>query len=349
MDSGYEAVLVDGNVATTNGINGTHTHEGVPEMKTRSKVAVGAGGDATDDDSAKPKIRLTRTTAAQNDKDGSDNEKKDKKKNLRSGGDSEEVTAGAKAVSKEPATAAANSATSGASSKGSAATAPTPSAASKKKAPERDDDSGINSRASSVSNDEIATPARMRTRSSRASEIASTSTPAYRRGSAARVPLSIYEYDAASFDDDLPISAASTSKSSGASSAQKRKAVVYVEEMEEDDDDEVDKGNANSAEPAAKRRAALLVSAGAGIVTSLLYPLRKLRSGIAAVRPYKAQSSAAVVAGAESAEQDIVDGAVATATANESTDTNTPANSETGAQSSDEPPSDDAANTCSLM
>lgn len=348
MDSGCEAVLVDVNVATTNGINGTH--EEVPEMKTRSK-----GDTAAHDDTVRPKIRLIRTTMTQNDKDGSDTEKKDQKKNLRSGGgDAEEAPAGAKSVSKETATtnsaakpAAGAASATGATSKAPAPTAPTPSAASKKKATERDDDSGINSRASSVSNDDVATPARMRTRSSRAYEVATTSTPTYRRGGAARVPLSIYEYDAASFDDDLPLAATFGSKSAGASSAQKRKAVVYVEEME--DDEALQENGADSAEPKAKRSATFLVSAGAGIVTSLLYPLRKLRSGIAAIRPYKAQSSVADAVSPEHDEQkNGADCAVAVA-AHESMETSALTDSETVAQSSDQLQSGEAANTCSLM
>lgn len=307
MDSGCEVVLVDVNGATTNGINGTNGahEEAVPEMKTRSKAA----GDVGDDDSAKPKVRLTRTTAAPksaDDKEASDGEKKDvaKKKSGRSG--ASDAAEEAKAPSKEP---------------DAGAKAPTgavaPSAtAPKKKALERDDDSGINSRASSVSNDEVGSSARMRTRSSRASE-ASTSTSGR---SAARVPIAIYEFDAASFDDDLS-SRASTSKGA----APKRKA-VYVEEMEEEDE---------SAEPVAKRRAAFLVSAGAGIVTSLLYPLRKLRSGIAAVRPFKARP--AVEVGEEEEGTSGADDAPSSSTAGQSV-----------AQCAEQQPAD-AAKTCSLM
>lgn len=341
MDSGYDAVLVDVNVATTNGINGTNgTHEEVAEMKTRSKVAVGDA--ATDDDSAKPKIRVTRTATVQNDKDGSDTERKDKKKNLRSGSGDAEEAPGAKSVSKESANTKPAAGAANATSKATAQTAP-PSSVTKKKVLERDDDSGINSRASSVSNDDGVTPARMRTRSSRASEISSTSTPAYKRGGGARVPLSIYEYDAASFDDDLPLTAAFDSKSAGASSAQKRKAVVYVEEME---DDEAPQDGAESAEPQAKRSATFLVSAGAGIVTSLLYPLRKLRSGIAAIRPYKAQSSETDVISVEQDEKtNSAESAVAAAAVAESSDTTAPTDAETEAQCSDQPPTD----TCSLM
>lgn len=359
MDSGCEAVLVDVNVTTTNGINGTNVvHEEVAEMKTRSKVAVSATGDAGDDESAKPKVRLTRTTMAQKsaeDKDASDGEKKDRKKIVRSGGDAEEAAAGAKSVSQEPATTNGDSATTSVASATAGAVsatsvslkvaAPAPTATPKKRALERDDDSGINSRASSVSNDDVATPGRMRTRSSRASEIApSTSTPAYGRTIAARVPLAIYEYDAASFDDDLSIGGASTSKSSVGSSAQKRKAVVYVEEMDDEDAEEGD-GADSAVEPAAKRRAAFLVSTGAGIVTSLLYPLRKLRSGIAAIRPYKASSSVSIEIGEEeNGAVDDVDGAVAGAD-----ESSLSAAGETVAQDNDQQPAREAANTCRLM
>lgn len=349
MDSGCEVVLVDVNVATTNGINGTNgAHEAeAPEMKTRSKVAVDAG----DDESAKPKIRLTRTTVAPksaDDKDTSDGEKKEKKKSVRSGaGDAEEAAAGAKAASKEPAPAtnddgAASAKAATGATAGAGATVPAPSAIPKKKALERDNDSGINSRASSVSNDDIGASARMRTRSSRAPETAASTSVSGRTGAAARVPIAIYEFDAASFDDDLPIGGgASTSKGGGVSSAQKRKA-VYIEEMEDDEDEEED--GADNGEPVAKRRAAFLVSAGAGIVTSLLYPLRKLRSGIAAVRPFKAQLNR--VASVEVGEEE--DGAGG-AIADDAAVTSSPGGCDTVAQSSDQQPSGEAANTCSLM
>lgn len=126
----------------------------------------------------------------------------------------------------------------------------------KKKIIEREDDSGINSRASSVSNEEAIVP-RMRTRSSKTSEILSTSTPTYKKGQG-RMPLSTYEFDDITFDDDLP------------SNSLKRKAVLYIEEM--DDEEENKEGN---DEPIRKR--STVGERGTSFVTTLINPFRLIR------------------------------------------------------------------------
>ena len=210
MDSENEVIIVDENV-TTNGLNG-HSEE-LGEMKTRSKTS--------EADVVKSKVRSARNVGGQ-DKAGSDTEKKDKKV----------VEGAARPVAQDKAAGAAaakkSAAKGGEDQAGSAVVLP----AKKRNVDRGEDDSGINSRASSVSNDD-ATP-RMRTRSSRSSDIASTSTPA-KKGQG-RMPLSTYDFEDANFDDEVL-----------SPSSLKRKAAMIVEEMEEMDDDE--------KEPAAKRAA----------------------------------------------------------------------------------------------
>lgn len=231
MDSGNEVIIVEEKVAT-NGLNGNYEEVTGVDMKTRSKATDGV----EDASNVKPK-RSTRTAAPKSeDKAGSDNEKKEKKMNLRSG-DAEPPKEGKAAEAKSSSVAA----------KKLVESTPT------KKKGEREDDSGINSRSSSVSNEETYS-SRMRTRSKTA-EALSSSTPASTKKSS-RMPLSTYDFEDISFDE-YP----STSNSL------KRKAVLYVEEMEEPEE--------NASEPPPKR-----VSISSSFVDVLLNPLRAIRGKI---------------------------------------------------------------------
>lgn len=242
MDSENEVIIVD-EIVATNGLNG-HS-EDLGEMKTRSKTS--------EADVVKSKVRCTRNVGSQ-DKGGSDTEKKDKKV-VENKPPSKEPTA-TKSVPQDK-TASASAAKK--STTKVIDEQPTVLLQAKKKNTDREDDSGINSRASSVSNEDV-TPARMRTRSSRSSDIASTSTPA-KKGQG-RMPLSTYDFEDIAFDEEI-LQPASL----------KRKAAMIVEEMEE-----VDEEKQMDTEPAAKRPA---LAATTNFFNAFLNPLRALRGKFA--------------------------------------------------------------------
>lgn len=256
MDSGNEVIIIEEKLATTNGINGNGTYEEVVvvtaaaaagDMKTRSKGT--DGGVPLEDGAAKPKLRSTRTASTNvhkpDDKAGSDTEKKDRKANLRSGTEAD-------TTSKASAAGGDAKASGTVASKKAALPAVTEGTPSKKKG--GDDDSGINSRSSSVSNEDTYS-SRMRTRSKTA---LSSSTPASTKKGASRMPLSTYDFEDISFDEDP-----------STSNALKRKATMYVEEMEEE----------NETEPPAAKRP-VVAFGGTVLLNALLYPFRAIRGRI---------------------------------------------------------------------
>lgn len=299
MDSENEVVIVDDNSPTTNGIGFNGNHEETSEMRTRSKVA---GEEDSTKPKLRSNRNVSTTAVAQagtvtSERATADNEKKDSKKaNQRAVVTDEvnskrELTLSAATVdsnsdrmnSKESSstggaastTARGNAQDTKAASSSNVVTrknkasdeetginAATAQAAGKKKTSDREDDSGINSRASSVSNEDF-TP-RMRTRSSRSSDIATTSTPLQHKKGQARMPLSTYDFEEVTFDEEEL-----TTTKPPASSAGKRKAVLYIEEM--DDDDNV----VNENEPLQKRPA-LAERSSTNLIYEIFNPLRKL-------------------------------------------------------------------------
>lgn len=245
MDSENEVIIVD-DIIATNGLNG-HS-EDLSEMKTRSKTNEG--------DVMKSKMRSARSVVGGQDKAGSDTEKKDKKvtESKPAAKDAAATTTTTvKSASQQDKTA--NVTKKSAKVMDEQQQQPVVLLSGKKKNSDREDDSGINSRASSVSNDDSAP--RMRTRSSRSSDIASTSTPA--KKGPGRMPLSTYDFEDLTFDDDV-----------SSPSSLKRKAVLYVEEMEDADEEE----KQTDSEPAAKRPALV---ASTNFFNAFLNPLRALR------------------------------------------------------------------------
>ncbi len=260
MDSGNEVIIVDDSVATvtTNGINGTHEEAGA-EMKTRSKSG--------DEESAKSKLRNTRAVVSQKSVVAPADEKvavaDDRKKNLRSSDSADDAKSTVKEGANTRNAAQEKNGSGFGAKKGKTVedekavatpvaaivTAASGISAAKKKNVDREDDSGINSRASSVSNDEVV-GLRMRTRSTKSQEVASTSTPAKR--AQLRASLSGNDFEDGAFDDELP------------SNSLKRKVHVYIEEMDDFDVEE-------NGEPEVKRP-----SIGETVVNVLWSPFRAI-------------------------------------------------------------------------
>lgn len=302
MDSENEVVIVDDNSSTTNGIGFNGNHEETLEMRTRSKVA---GEEDSTKPKLRSNRNVSTTAVAQtatvsSEKATADNEKKDSKKANQRAVVTDEVNSkkelALSAVTVDSNSDRMNSKESSTTSGGAASTtarsnaqdtkaasnssvvtrknkasdeetginAATSQAAGKKRTSDREDDSGINSRASSVSNEDF-TP-RMRTRSSRSSDIATTSTPLQHKKGQARMPLSTYDFEDVTFDEEELTTVKPPTSSAG---SLKRKAVLYIEEM--DDDDSIINGN----EPLQKRPA-LAERSSSNLIYELFNPLRKL-------------------------------------------------------------------------
>ena len=270
MDSaGNEVIIVDDR-AQTNGFNGNYSEE-VSEMKTRSKAATmasGGPGEAAklrsssrtnaaamaanvanslhkNDDATTASATAANATGAGGGSSSSSSVagEKDKKMSLRSGvpaADGQPESAGIGKFGDSAPVATAVGA--GAGAKKSAALEATPATKGGKKGSgsvsggDREDDSGINSRSSSVSTDDTYS-SRLRTRSKRTEPPSlSSSTPASARKTSSRMPLSTYDFD----DDSIILEEDATSTSSSASSLKRKATKVLVEEMDEEEEEDGD-------------------------------------------------------------------------------------------------------------
>lgn len=350
MDSaGNEVIIVDDR-AQTNGFNGNYSGiiEEVSEMKTRSKASGGPGEAAKLRSSSRTNAATSATSNVSNSYTKNDASAatpasaiapgaapssvisgsaadKDKKMNLRSGladpqaesasvagkaGDPTVVAGGSKKIESTP--AAPKSTRKGAGSVGG----------------DREDDSGINSRSSSVSTDDTYS-SRLRTRSKRTEAALSSSTPASTRKAASRMPLSTYDFD----DDSIILEEDPTTSGSSL----KRKATkVLVEEMEDDEAGKEDD------EPPAK----VTVIQRSSFFSVLLNPLKAIRGRIfvgSQQQPEPEKTSATDEAASQTSVSKVIDEAPQTEHAASQTELHNEASTATDEDAKE------ATSTCMVM